>query len=56
MIPILLTIGVTIAGSVCYVCFMVKNNKPKPKRKTKRENPEPVKEESRLKLEDFSIA
>jgi len=56
MIPLFLTIGATVAGSLGYVYYMVRNSKAKPKRKSKPQIPEPIKEESRLKLEDFAIA
>lgn len=54
--PLLAAIGLTVGGSFLYVRFMVKNNKAKPKRKTKPATPEPKKEEPKLKMEDFPIA
>jgi flagellar basal body-associated protein FliL len=56
MIPLFLTIGATVAGSLGYVYFMVKKPKTKPKRKSKPQIPEPIKEEPKLKMEDFPIA
>lgn len=54
--PLLVTIGLTVGGSCLYVRFMVKNKKTKTKRKSKSETPEPIREEPKLKMEDFEIA